>query len=99
MDGLYYNLLKVKGIESDILIDLFINQEFSKPFDTETANFIQTAASAGRISKKTFLEIVKQWGMLPEGFDVDAELTLLDEEIPSISYIPSEGGDADAGNQ
>jgi hypothetical protein len=91
LDDLYYNLLIVKQLNTNVLCDIFVNQEFSKPFDTETANFVQTAASAGRLSKETFLDIIKKWGMLPDDFDVKAELTRLDAEIPKITYLPTEG--------
>jgi hypothetical protein len=95
-DDLFFNLCLTKGIPTDkIAPDIFINQEFNKPFDTEVANFLQVAANAGRISKRTFLTIMQSMGIFGDDFDIEAELKSLAEENPPLITPPIEDDKTD----
>ena len=62
----------------------------AKP-DAQMLTEIRNATIGGLLSKETYLQVLQDAEVLPEGFDVDEELDRIDIQAPDLAPIPDRG--------
>lgn len=87
----YSVMLKLDGVEGDrqalaqmIQVKDDFGDESATAVDLQT---LQVAVREGAISRRGFLSSLKRLGILPEDFDIDAEMDNIEDELPLIAML------------